>query len=258
MSMNEKWSTRFELKPGKWVFVPAPDMIRLGQEIKSAVEKRWSAPPYFYHLRAGGHVAALRSHLANSVFVRLDIRNFFGSIGRSRVTRCLTSRFSHGVAREWAHMSTVRDPSSPARTIVPVGFVQSPIIASLCLADSALGSHLDALHRGRQVAVSVYVDDIILSAEKADALSDQVVDALRATARRSHFTFSTEKSQGPGAAIEAFNIDLCHGALRVGEGRMAEFEQALKTSASGPRRAGILSYIGTVNVDQHAEAKEAA
>ena len=46
--MNAKWSTRFELKPGKWVFVPTPEMIQVGKEIKSAIEKVWRPPAYFY------------------------------------------------------------------------------------------------------------------------------------------------------------------------------------------------------------------
>jgi hypothetical protein len=135
--MNTKWSTRFELKPGKWIFVPTPEMIAVGKEIKSAIEKRWSPPSYFYHLRRGGHVAALRAHLGNAAFLRLDIQDFFGSIGRSRVARCLKSRFGYETAREWAHVSTVRDPSGAAGSIIPFGFVQSPIVASLCLAESA-------------------------------------------------------------------------------------------------------------------------
>src|SRR5262245_45013433 len=136
-----KWSTKFPLKPGKWVFVPTNETVKVGREIKKAVEKYWKKRPrYFYHLRAGGHIAALRSHLGNSTFVRLDITDFFGSINRSRITRCLVPMVGFKKAREWANASTVIDPGNPKRWIVPFGFVQSPILASLCLEQSALGS----------------------------------------------------------------------------------------------------------------------
>jgi len=252
--MNTKWSTRFELKPGKWVFVPTPEMIQVGKEIKSAIEMRWRPPTYFYHLRPGGHVAALKAHLGNAAFLRLDIQDFFGSIGRSRVARCLKTRFGHDSAREWAHASTVRDPSGAARSIIPFGFVQSPIVASLCLAESALGRHLNTLHRRRSVKVSVYVDDIILSSKDPDAVGDELLDGLKKAGHRSRLFFSAEKSQGPGPTIKAFNIELCSKSMRIEDGRMAEFIEALKSSAHPFQRAGILGYIGSVNSDQAVEA----
>jgi hypothetical protein len=136
--MNPEWSKRFELKPGRWVYVPTAETRKLGREIKLAIERRWTPPPYYFHLRRGGHVQALSSHVGNYIFARLDIQNFFGSINRTRVTRCLTSKFGYKQAREWANASTVVDRDTK-RSFVPFGFVQSPIVASLCLSESALG-----------------------------------------------------------------------------------------------------------------------
>lgn len=252
--MDAKWSTRFELKPGKWVFVPTPEMIQIGKDIKSGIEKRWNPPEFFYHLRPGGHVAALRAHLGSEAFLRLDIQDFFGSIGRTRVSRCLKSRFGRDIAREWSHASTVRDPTGAARTIVPFGFVQSPIVASLCLADSALGSLLKRLHRRKGVKISVYVDDIILSSKRPDELSEDLLVDLETAGRRSRLTFNAEKNQGPGPIIKAFNIELCHDSMRIENGRMAEFIEALKSTTNSPKRIGILGYIGSVNPDQALEA----
>jgi hypothetical protein len=252
--MNPKWSSKFELKPGRWVFVPTDETVDVGNEIKSAIEERWSAPSFFYHLRAGGHVAAVRAHLESKAFLRLDIQDFFGSIGRSRVARSLRTWFSHANALEWAHASTVADPSDAKRTIIPFGFVQSPIVASLCLADSAFGSFLRKLAKSKQIKVSVYVDDIILSSQHAEVLSQDLVEKLASIAKRSRFAFSAEKSQGPAPAIKAFNIELCHESMRIEEGRMDEFIAALKSSDSPPQRAGILGYIGSVNADQGTQA----
>lgn len=253
--MSPKWSSRFQLKPGKWVFVPTAHSVSVGREIKAAIKKRWACPKHFYHLRRGGHVAAVRAHLSGKSFVYLDVRDFFGSMGRSRVTRCLKSRFGHRTALDWAHASTVRDPGNPARTILPFGFVQSPIVASLCLAESAFGRYLQKLANGKDIRVSVYMDDIILSAENAVVLDTTVVDELTKSAQRSGFSFHAVKTQGPAPAIKAFNIELCHGAIRIENSRMSEFFSALKRSVSMAQRAGILSYIGSVNSDQRLVAE---
>ena len=101
--MNPKWSSKFELKPGKWVFVPTPEAVTTGKKIKKTIEKCWRPPAYFFHLRVGGHVEALRSHLNHDNFLRVDIKDFFGSISRTRVTRCLGSTCS----QRGAHYGTL-------------------------------------------------------------------------------------------------------------------------------------------------------
>jgi hypothetical protein len=249
--MALKWSKKFQLKSGKWVYVPTPEMVTLGRVIKRGVEGRWHRPSYYYHLRRGGHVHALKSHIGNSIFVRLDIRDFFGSINRTRVTRSLKLRFGYKKAREWANASTVLVPEIK-RYIVPFGFVQSPIIASLCLNDSALGRCLTKLRRNRKFAVSVYVDDIIVSckAEQGEELHREVLPSLQEAAARARLEFSQEKSEGPAAEITAFNIDLSHGSMRVEEGRMNDFAAALEKSESELERAGIIGYVKSVNDEQ--------
>jgi hypothetical protein len=248
--MHPKWSNKFELKPGKWVFVPTAEIARLGEEIKSAIEDRWTPPPYFYHLRSGGHVAALKAHLGNNAFLRLDIYDFFGSISRTRVTRVLKAMFAYEKAKEWASASTVRNPADTKRTMLPFGFVQSPILASVCLADSALGHYLSKLRRNKKLAISVYVDDIILSSRQPEALDDELLRGLEAAAQRALFVFSADKTQGPAPTIKAFNIELCKESMRVDEARMKEFVEALAKSNSPLQRAGIVSYIGSVNAEQ--------
>lgn len=74
--MTPKWSSRFELKPGAWVFVPTEETIKAGQDIKQALSARWKPPSNYYHLLSGGHVEALRAHAGNSWFIHLDIKDF--------------------------------------------------------------------------------------------------------------------------------------------------------------------------------------
>jgi hypothetical protein len=45
--------------------------------------------------------------------------------------------------------------------VLPFGFVQSPLMAGLCLANSKLGATLARL--AKKFTVTVYVDDIVIS-----------------------------------------------------------------------------------------------
>lgn len=78
--MEPRWDSKFELKPGKWVFVPNVDTIELGRKIKDDLSQRWKAPAYYYHLRDGGHVAALKVHLGQTCFIHVDVENFFSAL----------------------------------------------------------------------------------------------------------------------------------------------------------------------------------
>jgi hypothetical protein len=246
--MNPKWSSRFELKPGKWVFVPTAYAVLEGKKVKRAIEKCWKPPSYYFHLKAGGHVEALRMHLAHESFIRIDIRDFFGSINRTRVTRCLKKIFSYANARSYANASTVPDPNEK-RLILPFGFVQSQIVAAVCLSESALGKYLDRLCLNKLVALTVYVDDIIVSTAEAGLL-DQILKDIEAAAERSSFTLNTTKQEGPSACITAFNILLAKGKMEVEAKRLQQFTEAFTTATSESQRAGIKSYVTSVNTLQ--------
>jgi len=139
-------------------------------------------------------VAAVRSHLSNSRFLRFDIKDFFGSINRTRVTRCLKPLLPYSEARTWAIASTVWDSSVEGKTHIPYGFVQSQLLASICLYDSALGKYLHTIHGKGGVVVSVYVDDVIVSSSNAEQL--QMIDAaINEQAMRSRFKLSETKAQ---------------------------------------------------------------
>jgi len=140
--LPQKWVTRFELKPGTWVFVPTDEARQLGYAIKQLIEERWRPPKNYFHLTSGGHVRAIHSHLENKFFVHLDIQNFFGQVSATRVTRWLKPLVGYEKAREFAKASTVAHPVHGG-TMLPFGFVQSPLLASLCLFHSALGRCLN-------------------------------------------------------------------------------------------------------------------
>ena len=249
--MIQKWASKFELKPGKWVFVPTLDSIDAGSKIKKAIEAFWTPPPYYFHLRSGGHVEAIKSHLGHTSFLHIDIQDFFGSINRSRVTRCLRPKFGYEIAREMANASTVRHPNEKNRYIVPYGFVQSQIVAALCLDESTLGTYLDKLSKMKDVSLSVYVDDIIISCNDPQ-LSALILERIDAAAERARFILNAGKQEGPAGAITAFNILVNSDSMKIETGRLKKFTEDLALATSEHQRAGILSYVKSVNVEQGA------
>lgn len=248
--MNPKWQSRFEIKPERWCFVPTEQSRTLGAEILSSLSVKWTPPRYYYHLGPGGHVAAVKAHEGNSHFVKLDIENFFGAINRTRVTRALKRRFGWEQGRAWANASTVRDPRTKTRTMLPYGFVQSQMLASLCLADSAVGSCLDELAVAKSVAVSVYVDDIIVSSKEESSVQEAYA-MLCVAAERSKFAWNAGKSEGPSHKITAFNIDISSAPPQVSAERMETFRAMIQADlAHTARIGGVVGYVRSINPTQ--------
>ena len=128
---------RFKYKSrGKWIFVPNDACLRRATHIIRFFDRNIRFPDYFYHYKSGGHVAALHEHLENDFFFKIDIENFYYSIARNRVHRALASKGLQG-APTYAKWSTVRSPFEHGpRYVLPIGFWQSPHIASLVLMQS--------------------------------------------------------------------------------------------------------------------------
>jgi hypothetical protein len=250
--MQSKWKSRFQLKPGKWVFVPTDESIRLGHEIKSAIENVWLPPENYFHLRSGGHVGAIRSHMPSKFFLRIDIQNFFASINRTRITRCLNKFFSYQKARDWANASTVIAPTGEKRTILPFGFVQSQLISAVCFSESALGRCLAGIHCDKSLRVSVYVDDIIVSSDKKEACGS-ALEKIRVAADRSRFKLNEEKLEGPSESITVFNVILSNQRIEIQASRMKDFKKTFASTTNEYEKAGILSYVSSINLDQAAE-----
>lgn len=244
----KRWEHRFEVKPGRWVYVPTPVGKASGEVIRLAVSKIWSPPPFYFHLRGGGHVAALRRHTAHQYFFRCDLDDFFGRINQSRLTRCLKHRFSYVDARQMASDSVVIKPGS-TNTMLPYGYVQSPILASLALDKSRLGRFLRQCELSEHLTVSVYVDDIVLSSNDEERLSDAAAE-LEQLAASAGLPVSPEKTEGPASAVTAFNVDLSHGSMSVTHERLERFREAYALAGSWQEAMGILGYVHTVNPAQ--------
>jgi len=155
---------------------------------------------------------------------------------------------SYKVAREWAVHSTVRHPGGKL-TALPYGFIQSQLLASLCLFESALGRYLERIHASNAIIISVYVDDILVSAQNLDEL-EGIKKGLQLAAERARLSFDPAKSAEPGDAVTAFNILLSEASMKINPNRLKQFAARLEAGATPSEQQGIRNYVRSVCPDQ--------
>jgi hypothetical protein len=246
--MLRNYEFRFEIKPGKFVYVPTDACKVYGYDLNKKILARWNPEHYFYHLKkAGGHVAAMRPHLEASFHASVDLTRFFTSVSRTRVHRALCKiGYANRQALDIATESCVE---ANGRKFLPYRFPQSMLLATLVFEKSALGAVVRKL-RAEGIIITVYVDDILISSNSlADLQSayEQVLSGIEL----SGFEASLAKSEEPGGAINSFNCKI-EERLTILDERIQKFRQQLLLA--GPRaREAILRYVGVVNVDQATE-----
>lgn len=155
MPINYKFTYQ---RKGKHVFVPNDECIRRGDELIEFCSTL-PLPEYLYHYRKGGHVAALHRHREEEIFFRIDLKNFFYAIARNRVAAALHAA-GFKEARDYAKWSCVKNPHNSPAYSLPIGFVQSPLLASLVFLRAPLSRAIEGAAKDG-VFVSVYFDDLI-------------------------------------------------------------------------------------------------
>jgi hypothetical protein len=237
---------RFKYKSrGKWIYVPNEHCLRRARHIIKFFNRDVSFPAYFYHYKSGGHVAALHDHLKNDFFFKIDIQKFFYSIARNRVARALASHGLRG-APTYAKWSTVRTPYDDGpRYVLPIGFWQSPHIASLVLMQSPV---VDAIERARDkgVLVSVYLDDFVGS-HSEEGLLREVYEDIQAACVAAHLVPNAGKLVAPSNAIVAFNCHLTKGSAKVTDARVAEFYAVEQTALAQQSFENYLERVERAN-----------
>ena len=251
--MARNYEYHFEIKPGKFIFIPTDDCLKAGAEIVERLTKRWSPHQIFYHIgKRGGHVAAMRIHLHHNYFAKIDLSQFFTSVTRTKVVRSLQQvGFDNKAAFDMAYASVVEQDG---RKFLPYGFLQSMALATVCIECSSLGSSLIRINDGGQVLVSMYVDDIILSSNDADLLTS-AFDKVLVSVEQSNFNVNTGKSITPSTQIEVFNCHLSKGNMIFTEDRMAKFTEDFGTGGNFTK-AAIARYMKVVNKGQLNEMLE--
>ena len=217
--MLENYKFKYRSR-GKWIYVPNERCERRAVRILDYFEKI-SFPEYFYHYRRGGHVLALHEHLKNDFFFKIDIKNFFYSIARNRVSRAFSAWGLKG-APTYAKWSCVATPyDTGPRYVVPIGFRQSPLVASLVLLQSPVADAIDRAQK-KGVTISVYLDDFIGSHAQSEVLTAAYEDVLEACLE-AKLAPNLDKLVAPCEAIVAFNCSLTKGVAHVMDGRIEQF-----------------------------------
>lgn len=227
MFQNYRWSWKSN---GKFLFAPTSGADRRGDQIIEFCEREVEFPACFYHYRKGGHVVALHGHLKNQIFFKIDIQNFFYSISRNRVAASL-HQAGFPWARTFAKWSCVPNPHlTDPRYSLPIGFKQSPALASLVLMKSPLMAAITKAEAAGAF-VSVYLDDLICSANDATLLGKLYDDFMQACVD-ANLTPNPAKIVPPTSEITVFNCDLRHGFACVTEARIAQYLQTPHSIAS--------------------------
>lgn len=234
---------RYPYRQGRFIYVQNKAYIVSGLAIIQQLTKRFTPHRIFYHFqRRGGHVAALRLHQSSRFFSRFDIENFFGQITRSRIARSLKAigikpRRAFNIAVE----SVVVEG---AKKVLPFGFCQSPILATVALEHSLLGSTLRRLSSAGFL-VSVYVDDIIVSANDQIALQAASRELIEAAAIAG-FPLSPDKQTIAATSLESFNCQIDAHMITVLEERMERFVSDHEAGTDAAR-AAIEKYINAIS-----------
>jgi hypothetical protein len=192
--------------------------------------KRVDFPDYLYHYKKGGHVAALHAHMENRLFFKIDIQNFYYSIARMRVTRALR-HWGYPGAGTFSKWSCVANPlASAPKHVLPIGFVQSPLLATLVLMKSPVAQAIErAMANG--VCISVYLDDFIGSHNDEEVLKAAYKDIYDAC-MSAGLVPNPAKLTPPNAAITAFNCYLTHGSACLTGDRIEKYQTRTDRTAT--------------------------
>ena len=254
MANAKNYLSKIPLGNNKFAYEQVPEFKESGLLYKAKIEGRWTAPEHFYHLKDGGHVAALTKHLQNDMFSKIDLSRFFYRVTKNKIIRSLKrTGLPFQECLEIAADSVVKTENCFS---LLYGFVQSPLLASIALHFSGLGKFLTELPS--EILVSVYVDDIILSSNGNRELLQDKSSALLASASKAGFPTNSEKCELVSSQIETFNVKLSNQNLWLTDDRMVEFHGFLRAAPSDTQIQGVLGYVGQINQDQMADLGKTA
>lgn len=231
----------------KWVFCPTKECKNRGYLYIENILKKWISPSYLFHFKKGGHVAAVKTHQNNKYFCKIDLKDFFPNIKKNKVQRILKKvGFSFNKSKEMAEWSTVASKQNKHLRNLPYGFVQSQIIASLCLDFSSLGTYLKKISSND--TLTVYVDDIIISGNNKTHLKSIYLKSLEKLVE-SGFTLNETKSHPPQINTCAFNINIKQNEIYITKDRINKFTEKIREN-NEPATKAILNYISSISIKQ--------
>lgn len=225
----ENYSAKF-LHRNKYIFIPGNEANRRGEVILRFIDRKVTFPKTFFHYISGGHVAAIHRHISHAYFFKCDLEQFFYSISRNRVAAALR-QFGFHDARDYAKWSCVRNPYQDPSYSLPIGFIQSPALATLTLMKTPV---IKTIEEGEKLGIftSVYLDDIVCSGNDLETLtsfSNSLLDTINLA------NFSAHKIIAPSSEIRVFNCSVKQGYANVSDDRIQRF--IAEQRGAGPTQA---------------------
>jgi hypothetical protein len=247
--MFQNYEFKF-ISRGKHIFVQLKANADKAVKSLSRLTGKVSFPVYFYHYQPGGHVAALHHHMQSRFFVKIDISNFYYSISRNRVAAALHS-IGYAKSRTFAKWSCVKNPLKKPTYSLPIGFVQSPFLATLVILRSPIAAVLDSAEK-EGLRISVYFDDFVISGDDEVLLgkyAQLLVDAMDV----SNFHINNKKSViAPSKQIVVFNCSLENLRTVVTKERVDAFLAQAPTEAALKAFEEYVGRVGAQNLKREA------
>lgn len=149
------------------VFRPSVGLDRVLKQLSIglAIVSRYSPPAEVHGFVRGRDIATnAGNHLAQDVVLRVDLRDFFGTIDRVKVVQALSSfEFDADAAEAVAGVTLVEDSLAQ-------GFSTSPFLSNLAFADT--DARVAELAAEKGVSYTRYVDDLTFSGPLASVHDD--------------------------------------------------------------------------------------
>lgn len=112
------------------------------------------------------------------------------------------------------------------------------------------------MNRLPEMAVTVYVDDIILSTNLDDSYANAIFEEMCEIASISGLEFGPDKLEPPTDRITAFNIALSHNHMEIRKARLEELAYDAISTDNVQVFDGILGYVASVSSRQAAVLAE--
>lgn len=249
------WIHRYSDPKGHWIYIPSAETRKFATYTETVIKKHWNVPYFYYHLQKGGHIQAIKKHFdlkKNIYFSYIDISNFYGCITRNKIIKVLKKYIGYYNALDIAQRSTTKNPGSKAYAL-PYGFPQSPLLASFVLDKSALGQEMRKIATSKEVKVSLFMDDLLLSSANKSSLI-KATQRIIASLEKSNFLINTTKSKSVEESIRIFNIHIENNRIAIEQDRLETLiSSLLKNQNQYLSISGTLGYINSVSPSQKAK-----
>lgn len=231
---------------GRYITTPLPELQRVHKRI-ARLFSRITAPRYLQSAtKKRSYKTNAEMHRTNSRIFKIDIRQYYPSVSFGAVFNFFRKQMecSVDVATVLTKLCTV---SARGRTHLPTGSNLSPILSYWV--HSALFDKIKLMCDSVNCAMSLYVDDITVSGEKAtSALIAKIEEVIAAAGLTSHKVkmYDGVPATVTGVVVHKGRLALPHARARA----IRELRESMATLAPSEVDATLSKLVGKLNEAQ--------